>query len=385
MFGELWLYDATIVPCVERRLAEMKKKVMLVDDNTTNLSVGKSALSDIYDVLTVNSGERALQLLEKVAPDLILLDIEMPGMNGFDVMKAIKGMEHLAGIPVIFLTAMDGVGSELAGLSIGAVDYIHKPFSASLLQKRVEIQLMIQDQKVRLADQNTRLLEFNQNLQLLIDQKTEKIVRLQDIFIETFAEMVESRDDTTGGHIVRTQLYVKALAEAMVKNGVYPNAIVAKDVEPMVRSSQLHDVGKIAIPDSILKKPGRLTEEEFETMKRHTTIGMETISKIAGRAEESDFLKHAQIMAHSHHERWDGKGYPLGLAGENIPVQGRLMAIADVYDALVTARPYKPAFEHEMAAGIIIAGKGSQFDPVLGGLFEELSANFDDIAKRASR
>jgi putative two-component system response regulator len=363
----------------------MKKKVMLVDDNTTNLSVGKSALSGVYDVLTVNSGERAMQLLEKVTPDLILLDIEMPGMNGFEAIKLIKDVEHLANIPVIFLTAMDGTGSELAGLSLGAVDYIHKPFSAALLQKRIELHLTIQDQKVRLTDQNDRLLEFNQNLKHLVDQKTEKIVRLQDIFIETFAEMVEARDDTTGGHIIRTQLYVKALAETMVKKGVYPRIIEEKDIEHIVRSSQLHDVGKIAIPDSILKKPGKLTDHEYELMKRHTIIGMETISKIADRADESDFLKHAQIMAYSHHERWDGRGYPLGLSGESIPIQGRLMAIADVYDALVTARPYKPAFEHEMAAGIIMAGRGSQFDPLLGDLFEEISTKFSEIAKRATQ
>jgi putative two-component system response regulator len=361
----------------------MKKKVMLVDDNTTNLSVGKSALSDTYDVLTVNSGEKALQLLEKVVPDLILLDIEMPGLDGFETIKQIKDKGHLANIPVIFLTAMDGTGSELTGLSLGAVDYIHKPFSIPLLQKRIDLHLMLQEQRGRLADQNARLLEFNQNLQSLVDAKTEKIVKLQDIFIETFAEMVESRDDTTGGHIIRTQLYVKALVEKMVKERVYPADIEEKDIEHIVRSSQLHDVGKIAIPDRILKKPGKLTDQEFELMKLHTIIGMETISKIASRAEESDFLKHAQIMAYSHHERWDGKGYPLGLSGESIPIQGRLMAIADVYDALVTARPYKPAFEHEMAEGIIIAGKGSQFDPLLGELFEDLSTEFKKIAKKA--
>ena len=363
----------------------MKKKVMLVDDNTTNLSVGKSALSDTYDVLTVNSGEKALQLLEKVVPDLILLDIEMQGINGFETIIQIKRREHLANIPVIFLTAMDGAGTELEGLSLGAVDYIHKPFSIPLLQKRIELHLAFQDQSARLAHQNASLLEFNQNLQSLVEAKTEKIVRLQDIFIETFAELAESRDDTVGGHIARTQLYVKALAEKMVEERVYPKDLEEKDIEHIVRSSQLHDVGKIAIPDNILKKPGRLTEHEFELMKQHTIIGMETISKIANRTEESDFLKHAQIMAHSHHERWDGKGYPLGLSGEDIPIQGRLMAIADVYDALVMAKPYKPPFEHEMATGIIIAGKGSQFDPLLGELFEDISTEFNEIAKRTIR
>lgn len=361
----------------------MKKKIMIVDDNTTNLAVGKSALQDNYDVLTVNSGERGLQILGKMLPDLILLDVDMPGMDGYETIKLIKSLnEEAAQIPVIFLTARSDASSELDGLSLGAVDYIHKPFSPPLLQKRIELHLLVQDQKIRLAEQNTLLLDFNKNLQGMVDEKAGKIVRLQDIFITTFSELVEFRDEATGGHIVRTQLYLKALAEKMIERNYYPGTIEQKDINLLVQSAQLHDVGKINIPDHILNKRGRLTDEEFEIMKRHTTMGKEAIEKIVDKVEESEFLAHAQIMAYSHHERWDGYGYPLGLAGEDIPIQGRLMAISDVYDALVSERPYKPPFEHDIAVGIILQGKGTQFDPLLVELFEEISDEFHEISKK---
>ncbi|MDR1841165.1 MAG: response regulator [Holophagales bacterium] len=361
----------------------MKKKLMLIDDNTTNLSVGKSALQDTYDVLTVNSGERALQLLEKITPDLILLDVDMPGMDGYETIRRIKANEAMSHIPVIFLTAKDDVNSELDGLSLGAVDYIAKPFSVPLLLKRIELHLLVEEQKNRLEEQKDRLQDFNDNLQKMVEQKTEKIMQLQDIFITTFSELVEFRDEDTGGHIARTQLYLKALAEKMIEKNIYPGAIEAKDIKWLVQSSQLHDVGKINISDHILNKPGKLSPEEFEIMKRHTTIGKEAIAKIVDKVEESEFLKHASIMAFSHHERWDGKGYPLGLAGEEIPIQGRLMAIADVYDALISERSYKPSFTHETAVEIIVAGRGTQFDPFLVDLFQEISTDFYEISKKA--
>jgi putative two-component system response regulator len=353
----------------------MKKKVMFVDDNTTNLAVGKNILQESYDVLTVNSGERALHLLDKILPDLILLDIDMPEMDGIETIKRIKANSAVSDIPVIFLTARDDANSELDGLTLGAVDYIHKPFSGPLLLKRIEMHILMQEQ-------NHQLQDYNDNLQKMVEEKTIKIQRLQDTFITTFSELVEFRDGTTGGHIVRTQLYLKALAEKMLEKNIYPGKIEAKDIGLLVQSAQLHDVGKINIPDSILNKRGKLTGEEFEIMKRHTTIGKEAISKIMDKVDENEFLQHAAVMAHSHHERWDGKGYPLGLAGEAIPIQGRLMAIADVYDALISERPYKPAFSHEMATGIIFEGKGTQLDPLLVGLFEEAAPEFEKISKR---
>jgi putative two-component system response regulator len=353
----------------------MKKKIMFVDDNTTNLAVGKNILQETYDVLTVNSGERALQILEKLLPDLILLDIDMPDMDGIETIKRIKANNAASDVPVIFLTARGDANSELDGLTLGAVDYIHKPFSAPLLLKRIEIHLLMREQ-------NDRLQDYNDNLQKMVEEKTVNIQRLQDTFITTFSELVEFRDENTGGHIVRTQLYLKALAEKMLEKNVYPGEIEAKDIGLLVQSAQLHDVGKINIPDAILNKRGKLTDEEFEIMKRHTTLGKEAIAKIMAKVDENQFLHHAAIMAYSHHERWDGKGYPLGLAGEAIPIQGRLMAIPDVYDALISERPYKPPFSHEKATEIVVAGKGTQFDPLLVDLFQEAALEFEKITKQ---
>nr|AGS53253.1 hypothetical protein [uncultured bacterium contig00001] len=361
----------------------MKNRIMLVDDNTTSLAATKANLQDHYDVLTVNSGERALQLLEKVQPDLILLDVLMPDMDGYETIKQIKANENAAisQIPVIFLTGQEDADSEFDGLSLGAVDYIAKSTAIPLMLKRIEVHLLLEYQKHRLEEQNHKLNDFNENLRKMVEEKTASIQQLQDVFITTFSELVESRDESTGGHIVRTQIFLKTLVEGMMKKNIYPGLIEEKDVKLLVKSSQLHDIGKISIPDAILNKKGRLTDEEFEIMKQHATIGKDHIAKIMDKVDEKRFIEQASIFAYSHHERWDGKGYPLGLAGEDIPIQGRLMAIADVYDALISERPYKPAFSHEKAAEIIIAGSGTQFDPILVGLFMDVSAEFRDAVR----
>ncbi len=354
---------------------------MLIDDNITNLSAGKCALQDIYDVLTVPSGERALQLLEKIKPDLILLDIEMPEMDGYETIRQIKANHDLDNIPVIFLTAKSDPVSEFDGLSLGAVDYISKPFSVPLLKKRIELHMLIEEQQKRLAVQNERLMDYNDNLQKMVEDKTEKIVKLQDVILGTVADLVEFRDGDTGGHVERTQLYLKALVEKMLERKIYHDVVKNWDIKLVIQSAQLHDVGKIGVPDSILNKPGRLDPEEFEVMKRHTTIGKEVIDRICAKADENEFLQQAAILAYSHHERWDGKGYPCGIAAEEIPLQGRMMAIADVYDALISERPYKKAFTHEEAVKIIIDGKGTQFDPILTDLFSDINIDFFTISK----
>ena len=359
----------------------MKKRIMLVDDNITNLAVGKLALKDEYDVLTVSSGERALELFDKIMPDLILLDIDMPGIDGYETMRRMRENELISRIPVIFLTAMHGVESELVGLSLGAVDYITKPFNPPLLRKRIELHLLLEEQKSRLEDQNRQLSDYNGKLHTMVDEKTERITRLQDSILQTVADLVEFRDRTTGGHIDRTRRYLEALVNRMRETGVYADIIDLWDIKLLVQSSQLHDVGKIIIPDSILNKPGKLDDEEYEIVKQHTVLGKEVIDRIISKSDGSDFLYHASNMAYSHHERWDGGGYPLGLKGEEIPLQGRLMAVVDVFDALITERPYKNAFPHEISVGIIVEGRGTQFDPLLIDVFSEVSDDFDRILK----
>lgn len=345
----------------------MKKLIMLVDDDLTNLMAGKSALQDIYDVITVDNGNRALELLERIIPDLILLDIDMPALNGYEVIRRIKANKFTALVPVFFLTALSNDENEYEGLSLGAADYITKPFNKLILQKRIETHLS--------------LMEHTNNLEKLVDEKTEKIIQLQDAILSTVAELVEFRDDNTGGHIDRTQRYLKLLVEKMTERGLYKEASAIWDLKLLIQSAQLHDVGKITIPDSILNKPTTLTDEEFAIMKTHTQRGKKAILQIIEKVDESEFLHQALLMASTHHERWDGTGYPQGLKGEEIPLQGRLMAIADVYDALVSERPYKKAFTHEEAVKVILDGKGTQFDPSLIALFEEIKDEFYTVSK----
>jgi len=355
-------------------MSSERKTIFLVDDNLTNLTVGKTALAEHYNVFTLNSGEKLLKMLEKNIPDLILLDVEMPEMSGYDVIKIIKDKEETKHIPVIFLTARDDVEGELEGLSLGAIDYITKPFSPMLLLKRIETHLLIEFQR-------KELVNYNNNLQEMVEKKTKSVLELQNAILKTVSELVEFRDNITGGHIERTTSYLGVLLDAAQIIGLYEDEIASWDLKLVLQSAQLHDVGKIAVRDSILQKPGRLTNDEFDEMKKHTVFGKEIINKIKRKTSERAFLEHAEIFAATHHEKWDGSGYPKGLKDKDIPLQGRLMAIADVYDALVSDRPYKKAFPHEEAVNIILAGKGTHFEPTLVDLFLKVSDEFNKIAK----
>jgi len=341
---------------------ETKHKIALVDDNVTNLMAGKSALVDAYEVYTVPSGKAFFELLEHVRPDLILLDIAMPEMDGYEVIKQFKADPKNADIPVIFLTALNDTGSELEGLSLGAVDYITKPFSPPRLRKRVEIHLLIQAQRRQLA-------EYNFSLEQMVARKTETIIALQKAVVDLLTVVVEYRDDETGGHIHRTRRYIAIMLDEMKRSGIYQNEITSWDQTILVLSSALHDVGKLAIPDSILLKPGPLSDTEREIMRKHSAYGGEIIMRVEDGTLERAFIRHAKLMATTHHEKWDGTGYPQGLAGKDIPLQGRLMALADVYDALIFKRPYKPALTHETAVDIICRSSGSAFEPALVEVF----------------
>ena len=367
-----------VPPAPEAADPSARKTIFLVDDNLTNLTSGKNALAGEYNVFTFNSGERLLKMLERTRPDLILLDVEMPVMTGYDVIKIIKAKEDIAAIPIVYLTAKSDTESELEGLSLGAVDYIVKPFSPQLLRKRIEVHLLIESQK-------RELHHYNTNLEYMVAEKTKTVVELKNAVLRTVAELVECRDDITGGHIERTQKYLSVLLEAMVDVGLYKEEVEAWDVALVLQSAQLHDVCKIGISDSILKKPGKLTPQEFEEIKAHTTFGARIIEKIKKNTAEHEFLKYAKELAATHHERWDGKGYPKGLKGREIPLSGRLMAIADVYDALVSVRPYKKAFSHEEAVAILMEGRGTQFDPALVDIFHTISGTFNEIAQFHSK
>jgi putative two-component system response regulator len=308
-----------------------RSKIILVDDNMANLTQGRNLLKTFYEVYPAPSAAKLFEILENVIPGLILLDIDMPETNGYDVIKKLKADSRFADIPVIFLTAKSDETSELEGFDLGAADYVSKPFSAPRLLKRIANQLLIVRQKNDLKD-------YADNLAIKVREKTREVFNLQNAVLETVADLVEFRDSLTGGHVARTQLYVKALFEELLRQGIYKEEVSHWDMDFFVPSAQLHDVGKIAISDLILNKPGKLTPEEFEIMKTHVTVGVAAIQRIMQNTEDHAFLHHALLIAGTHHEKWDGTGYPNGLKGEDIPLEGRLMAVDYVYDALISVR-----------------------------------------------
>jgi len=362
-------------------MQDTRQKIVLVDDNIANLTMGRNMLKQFYEVYPAPSAFKLFEILENILPDLVLLDIEMPEMNGYQAIKKMKAEPRFSDIPVIFLTAKSDESSELEGFDLGAVDYIAKPFSGPLLLKRIANQLLIVRQRKALLDSQAALKDYADNLEIKVREKTKEVINLQNAVLTTVADLVEFRDKLTGGHVTRTQLYLKALTAALIAEGIYEDEIKKWDIDFFLASAQLHDVGKIAISDLVLNKPAKLSPEEFEVMKSHVTVGVAAIKKIMRNADEHAFLDHALLIVGAHHEKWDGTGYPAGLSGENIPLEGRLMAIADVYDALIAERPYKKAFTHEQARNIIIDGAGTHFDPVLVDVFKKVEAEFEKAAR----
>ncbi|GHT78339.1 response regulator [Actinomycetota bacterium] len=355
-------------------MAPKRRKIIIVDDSEANLTVGKNMLKTFHEVFPVDSAAKMFVLLEKIIPDLILLDIEMPEMNGYQAIKFLKSNPRFSDIPVIFLTSMSDENSELRGLSLGAIDYVYKPFSASLLLRRIDNHLLI-------ASQQRELKLFNENLESMVEQKVSELDHLKDAILRIVAEIVEYRDDVTGGHVSRTTGYFTLLMNKIIEKGLFADETNGWNTQLLAASTQLHDVGKVAIPDAILNKPGKLTEEEFSIMKNHVQLGVEMIERIEQETgTEEQFLNSAKIIAGTHHEKWDGSGYPMGLSGEFIPLEGRMMAIADVYDALIARRPYKDSMPPTKAKAIILEGRGTHFDPVLVDLFDDISSEFESIA-----
>ncbi|MDR1686026.1 MAG: response regulator [Desulfovibrio sp.] len=348
-----------------------RKIIAVVDDSTLILKAARTALMDEYDVITLPGGPKLFAMLAQspALPDLILLDVIMPGQNGYEVLKILKKDKNTAEIPVIFLTAQADKESELIGLSLGAVDYMSKPFTPHLLKKRLSIHLLLEQQK-------RELREINENLNVQVRKKTETICNLQAAVVRMMGDVVEYRDYTTGGHVTRTTQILSALIDNIPWDSAYAATLREWDIPMFLQSSQLHDIGKISTPDMILLKPGPLTVDEREEMKRHASVGADIIAKLQDEVEGSDFLEHAKIMAATHHEHWDGNGYPQGLKDGEIPLQGRMMAFADVYDALVSQRPYKQPFTHGQALDIISAQRGKQFDPELTDIFLKAAETF---------
>jgi len=352
-----------------------KQTVLAVDDTLANIDVVKGVLAQDYLVQAALSGKMALKIIEKQKPHLILLDIMMPEMDGYEVCRILKSQESTKDIPVIFLTAKAQESDEAKGLSLGAVDYITKPISPPILKERVKNHLILQASKDMLEKQNEVLEER-------VIKRTSQLSELQDVAMVAMGALAESRDPETGNHIRRTQRYVKVLAKELAKQDQYKELLTPEVITSLYKSAPLHDIGKVGIEDSILLKPGKLTDEEFDEMKRHTIYGRDAIAAAESSIDSADnFLVFAKEIAYSHQEKWDGSGYPEGLAGFDIPLSARLMAVADVYDALISKRVYKPPFSHEKAVAIITDGNGSHFEPILVECFLAIANEFKAIAK----
>jgi putative two-component system response regulator len=349
--------------------------VLAVDDVDMNVMILEEILKDNYNILTANNGKEALEILRRAdpLPKIILLDVQMPEMNGRQMFDILKRDQSLKRIPVIFITAENDSETEL--LAAGAVDFINKPCSSDIVKLRVRNQI--------------ELKNYSDSLEEMVAEKTKEVIKkteeanmVLDNALQGLANVIEHRDLESGEHVKRTQLYVQTLENYLISSGsVYADEILEKQPDIIAKAMVLYDVGKIAIPDRILQKTGRFDPEEYEIMKTHTTRGKEIIGSL-GDVNASLYLKHCEDICFGHHERWDGKGYPRGLKGKDIPITARLASIADVYDALVSARIYKSALPYHEAIKIILDGRETQFDPVLCDVAVEIQGDLEAIASR---
>ena len=350
--------------------------VLIVDDDPAILTTMSKVLASSYRVRVANSGERALQVAStEPRPDLILLDILMP-MDGYTVLSKIKENSATRDIPVIFITSMEAANDEETALEMGAVDYISKPINLAILMARVKTHLLLKQASDILHEKNTYLEDE-------VERRMQQNQIIQNVTIHALGHLAEIRDPETGEHILRTQGYVRALAERLQGHPRYQDTITDQYIELVTRSAPLHDIGKVGIPDNILLKPGKLTDDEWVIMKTHTELGALAIEHAEKDVDQPvEFLALAKEIAHWHHEKWDGSGYPDGLFGNDIPVSARLMAIADVFDALISKRVYKYAMLLEKARGIIAEGSGYHFDPDITDVF---LGSFDDFVAIARK
>jgi len=341
--------------------------VLVVDDTPANIDILLAVLRDDYQVRIAVNGEKALQLAgAEPQPDLILLDVMMPGIDGYETCRRLKAEPGTRQIPVIFVTALGADEDEARGLDLGGVDYITKPFNPSLLKARVRNHL--------------DLKRYSDHLEDLVRERTEELLLTRDVTISAMGTLAEYRDPETGGHIKRTQNYVRILAEALCDHPRFSMFLDAEMIDVLVKSAPLHDIGKVGVADAILLKPGKLTDEEFVKMRKHVNLGRDAIMAAEQHLGSHSFLRTAREIAETHHEKWDGSGYPRGLRGQNIPVSGRLMAVADVYDALISKRVYKPPYPHSQAVAIITERRGSHFDPDIVDAFLRHSEQFRQTA-----
>lgn len=357
--------------------AARRPVVLVVDDTPENLLLATGMLENHYTVKVATSGERAQKIAQSDSPpDLILMDVMMPDLDGYEVCRRLKADPRSRDIPVIFATSRADVDDESQGFALGAVDYITKPISPPLLLARLRTHLALKASVDFLRDKNAFLKQE-------VTRRTAEVRAVQDVTILALASLAETRDNETGNHILRTQQYVRALAQQMKDHPRFADLLTEHNIELLFKSAPLHDIGKVGIPDRILLKPGPLDADEMAIMKTHTTLGRDAIAFAEQRLGTAvEFLRFAKEIAYSHQEKWDGSGYPQGLAGDAIPISARLMAVADVYDALISRRVYKAPMTHEQALAVMLRGRGSHFDPDVFDGFLAIDHNIREIATR---
>ena len=347
--------------------------IMIVDDTPENLQVLSTMLQKKgYMISAFPRGKMALAAAERKLPDLVLLDINMPDMNGYEVCERFKSRSALKDIPVVFISALTDTEDKVRALKCGGVDYISKPFQMEEVYARVDTQLQLHNaQKV--------MRQFNEQLKAKVAQQIEEINSAQLAMLFALAKLSHTRDDDTGLHLERVQHLCRLLAAALSKTPAFASTITSEFITTIYHTSPLHDLGKVGIIDAILLKPGKLTADEFEIMKEHTTIGAETLASVYRQYPNNAFIKMGIEIARHHHEKWDGSGYPAGLAGESIPLSARIMALVDVYEALRARRPYKQPFSHEKSKAIIIEGSDGHFDPRIVEGFVDIETAFESF------
>ncbi|MDR1166791.1 MAG: response regulator [Deltaproteobacteria bacterium] len=337
-----------------------KKQILVVDDNISNLKYISAQLSDAYKVVMAKSGAQAMQIASKQIPDIALLDIDMPEMDGFETLARMREDPLLAKLPVIFLSANNDPATEIKALQVGAMDFIPKPFEKSILTHRLDLHL--------------NFSRYQSSLENTVRE-------LEDSIVTSFSELIEARDENTGGHVKRTSAYVDLLGTSLIKRGMFKDELDPGELDLMVRAAPLHDIGKIGISDLILMKKGKLSDEEYEAVKKHTVIGGEVLRSIYEKTPTQTYLRYAILIAEGHHERFDGKGYPFQKKGEEIELCNRIMSVANVYDSLVTDRVYREALSYEKAVEIIVGSSGTEFDPRIVDVFKDVHPDFVVIAE----
>lgn len=343
------------------------EKILVVDDVAINRKILCEILKDSYEVYEACDGESALAFAHEHASELsiILLDILMPKFDGYEVLKVLKSDRTTQHIPVILISSLDSEDDESRGLKEGAIDYITRPFNAEIVRCRVH--------------NHVELKQYQDRLQELVDQRAKKILKMRESVFDAVTSIIEYRNLESGMHVKRLRLYCEAQLDFLLDHRMYTQELDSSNASLIARASSLHDIGKVSIPDHILTKPGKLTEAEFEVMKTHTTIGSDFIDSL-NNTDDEEYIHYSRQICRHHHERWDGTGYPDALRGEEIPIAARIVSVADVYDALVSRRVYKPAFSHGQAVAIMLEGKGTQFDPTLLDVFEQLTDTFKRIS-----